>query len=180
MARRASIFLFSTYSYLAEWLRRIADVLPHPARVWLYRCFLGKLGRSPLVDQGIYFRYPRRVFIADDVSINRGCEFFPSAQIKTGTITVLDHVAIGPNVRFYAASHDYWTLALDDVAAPIVVDRNVWIGADSIILPGVTIGEGAVIGAGSVVTKDVPPYTVAVGNPARVVKSRDPARITPK
>jgi acetyltransferase-like isoleucine patch superfamily enzyme len=55
---------------------------------------------------------------------------------------------------------------------PVVVEDHVWIGARAIILPGVTLGEGCVIGAGAVVTKDVPPYTIAVGNPARVVRER--------
>jgi acetyltransferase-like isoleucine patch superfamily enzyme len=61
---------------------------------------------------------------------------------------------------------------LDDTAASVIIEDNVWIGGGSIILPGVTIGSGAVIGAGSIVIKSVPPFSVAVGNPARVIKAR--------
>jgi acetyltransferase-like isoleucine patch superfamily enzyme len=64
--------------------------------------------------------------------------------------------------------------AADGTARPIRIERNVWIGFDSCVLPGVTVGEGSVIGARSVVTEDVPPYTVVAGNPARVVRRLDP------
>jgi acetyltransferase-like isoleucine patch superfamily enzyme len=62
-------------------------------------------------------------------------------------------------------------------ARPISVKRNVWIGFDACVLPGVTIGEGSVIGARSVVFEDVPPYSVAVGNPARVIRQLEPLRL---
>ena len=64
--------------------------------------------------------------------------------------------------------------AADVPARPIHIERNVWIGFDSCVLPGVTVGEGSVIGARSVVTEDVPPYTVVAGNPARVIRRLDP------
>ena len=57
-----------------------------------------------------------------------------------------------------------------DIPKPIVVENDVWIGANAVIMPDVTIGKGAIIGAGAIVTKDIPPYAVAVGQPARVVK----------
>ena len=68
------------------------------------------------------------------------------------------------------ASHDYATIAFPVVEAPIVVGTGAWVAARAIVLMGVTIGEGSVIGAGSVVTTNVPPNAVCVGNPARLVK----------
>lgn len=62
-------------------------------------------------------------------------------------------------------------------ARPIVLRDNVWIGFDAIILPGVTIGEGSVVGARSVVTQDIPPYTIAAGNPARIIRSLQPSEV---
>ncbi|KAA9383110.1 hypothetical protein [Neorhizobium galegae] len=79
----------------------------------------------------------------------------------------------GPAVKLFAASHDYSRLDLPDTSASITIERFVWVGGGSIILPGVTIGEGAIIGAGSVVSRDIEPYTVNAGNPARFLKRRD-------
>jgi acetyltransferase-like isoleucine patch superfamily enzyme len=64
-------------------------------------------------------------------------------------------------------------LALIDIAETIRVEDHVWIGARAVILPGVTIGEGAVVGAGSIVSRNVPPWSIAVGNPAKVIKKRE-------
>ena len=114
MHRGASIFLFSSYSYVVTWGWRVVDLLPHFARVLAYRCTLGKLGSSPMIDHSVYFRYPTRVFIGDRVSINRGCQFYPSGMIDAGTITLGDRVTLSPNVHFYAAGHDYTTFELED------------------------------------------------------------------
>ncbi|WP_191969730.1 acyltransferase [Neorhizobium galegae] len=80
---------------------------------------------------------------------------------------------LGPAVKLFAASHDYSHLDLPDTSAPITIERFVWVGGGAIILPGVTIGEGAIIGAGSVVSRDIEPYTVNAGNPARFLNRRD-------
>lgn len=76
-------------------------------------------------------------------------------------------------MSFFAAGHDYTELSLPDTAGSIEVGDYVWIGGRSVVLGGVKIGEGAVIGAGSVVTRDIPPYTVAAGVPAKVIKMRE-------
>ena len=72
----------------------------------------------------------------------------------------------------FAASQDYSRLVLTDKVGDIVIGDYVWIGGGAIILPGVTIGEGSIIGAGSVVSRDIPPYSVAIGSPAKVIKHR--------
>ena len=88
-------------------------------------------------------------------------------------MTLGSHVFVGPDCGFYTATHPLvaeernagWERAL-----PITVGDNVWIGAKACLLPGVTVGEGAVVGAGSVVVRDVPPGVVAAGNPCRVLR----------
>ncbi len=89
-------------------------------------------------------------------------------------ITVGSFCFIGPNCGLYTASHPLNASQRNqgyEKASPITIGKNVWIGGDVIILPGVTIGDGSVIGAKSVVTKDIPPGVLAVGNPCRVLRS---------
>ncbi len=164
--------LFGTYSYLANAAQWAADLLPVFLRDVLFARLFAAYGKGVYIDYRCYFRYFSRIRLGDNVTVNRGCRFFASHAIKGAEIRIGNEVAIAPEVCFFAAGHDYERLDLPDIAKPIVVGDNVWIGARSIILPGVTIGEGAVIGAGSVVSRDIPAWTVAVGNPAKVLKQR--------
>jgi len=93
-------------------------------------------------------------------------------QSSDGLIKLEDHVVLGPGVVIFAAGHDYSQLDLPDISKPVVIRKFAWVGGNTTILPGVEIGEGAVIGAGSVVTKNIPAYSVAAGNPAKVLKNR--------
>lgn len=98
---------------------------------------------------------------------------FNGVILDCGKITIGDNVMIGPNVTLCTAGHpiDAKTrYTFEEFAKPITIGNEVWIGANVLVLPGITIGEGAVVGGGSVVTKDVPANTVVVGNPSRVVK----------
>jgi acetyltransferase-like isoleucine patch superfamily enzyme len=99
------------------------------------------------------------------------------------SITIGNDVIIGPEVMIITGNHRYdlvgrtmYSLTNNEKNAnddlPVVIENDVWIGARSIILKGVTIGEGSIVGAGSVVTKSVPPYSIAAGNPAKVIKGR--------
>lgn len=113
-----------------------------------------------------------RIIIGDNVGISG------STINATTTITIGNNVMIGSGCLITDTdSHPlHWEDRLNErnnltVKVPIVIKDNVFIGARSIILKGVTIGEGAVVGAGSVVSKDVPPYTVVCGNPAKIIKS---------
>ncbi|KAJ1962321.1 hypothetical protein IWQ62_003569 [Dispira parvispora] len=110
-------------------------------------------------------------------NIKVGRNFFSNAFntiLDCAPVIIGDNVWLGPQVHIYAVTHplaaksrsQYWIQA-----KPVTINDHVWVGGNSVIMPGVTIGEGAVVGAGSVVTKDVPPFTLALGNPARVVKT---------
>lgn len=106
--------------------------------------------------------------VGRNVFINQNCTFY-----DLGGIDIADDVMIGPNVSLITSGHPTHPAERRDgvVAKPIVVERNVWIAAGAIVIGGVTIGENAVVAAGAVVTKDVPPNTLVGGNPARVIRS---------
>ncbi len=167
------IFLFEEYSWVTHLGYRVLDLLPVIIRNLLLKLFLGTWDGHGLIDRGVYFRYPRKIFIGRGCAINRGCSFFCSVHTDDPkNIVIGNHVIIGPNVSIFAAGHAPNTLALKDTYSRVTIENDVWIGGNVTILQGVTVHEGAVIGAGSVVVKDVPPWTICVGNPARVVKDR--------
>lgn len=109
----------------------------------------------------------KNITIGRRVSINSGCRFQDQ-----GGITIGDDVLIGHNVVLATLNHGFAPEQRKDIhPAPIIIGRNVWIGANATVLPGVTIGDNAIIAAGAVVTKDVPENTVVGGVPAKVIKS---------
>jgi acetyltransferase-like isoleucine patch superfamily enzyme len=91
-----------------------------------------------------------------------------------GGVNIGDRVMIGSHVAITSLTHDYTAVAMNgtSLARPIVIEDDVWLGTHCVILPGVRVGCGAVVAAGAVVTKDVPPYTVVAGVPARLLKRR--------
>lgn len=126
----------------------------------------GAVVRSPFAcDYGYNIRLGRNAFI------NFNCVFLDCASIEIG-----DNLQMGPAVQVYTAAHpleaDVRRSGLE-YARPIRIGHDVWIGGGAIILPGVTIGDRSVIGAGSVVVRDVPADTVVVGNPARILRTLD-------
>lgn len=171
--KKTKIWLFSLYSWATNIGWMILDLLPQPLRTIIFRMILEKHGGGTIIDYKTYIRYPSKVSIGSGTTINRGCRFYASHYHKDVRIQIGNHVAVAPEVSFFAAGHDYKSLSLPDTASSITVGDHVWIGARSVILQGVNIGEGTVIAAGSVVTKDIPPYTVVAGVPARVIKNRD-------
>ncbi|KQQ94191.1 thiamine biosynthesis protein ThiF [Leifsonia sp. Leaf325] len=113
--------------------------------------------------------FGRNITLGKRVFINSGCRFQDQ-----GGITIGDDCLIGHNAVIATLQHDIDPRRRSDlIPSPVVIERNVWLGANVTVLPGVTIGEDAVIGAGSVVTKDIPAGTIAVGSPARVVRTID-------
>lgn len=94
-----------------------------------------------------------------------------------GGVSIGDNVIMGPNVVIHSANHRYERLDTPimrqgHVLAETIIEDDCWIGAGAIILPGVHVGKGCVVGAGAIVTKNLPAYSVAVGNPAKIIKSR--------
>jgi maltose O-acetyltransferase len=114
-----------------------------------------------------------RIELGDRVGFNYGC--FVNGY---GGLVIGDDCRFGPYVMIHTANHELddteqplWSLGWRD-DGPLRIGQNSWIGMGTCVLPGVTIGEGCVVGAGSVVADDLPDYTVAVGNPAKVIRER--------
>lgn len=111
----------------------------------------------------------KNIKIGKNVFINACCRFQDQGGIEIG-----NGVLIGHNTTIATLNHDFNpNLRQNITPASVKIGNNVWIGSDSTILPNVTIGDGAIVGAGSVVTKDVPPNTIVAGNPARVIRAID-------
>ncbi|WP_174935824.1 sugar O-acetyltransferase [Burkholderia lata] len=108
--------------------------------------------------------------IGRNVFVNQNCTFYDLGGLEIG-----DDVMIGPNVSLITSGHPVEPSRRRDavVAKPIVIGRNVWIGAGATIIGGVTVGENSVVAAGAVVTRDVPPNVLVGGNPAAVIRSID-------
>jgi acetyltransferase-like isoleucine patch superfamily enzyme len=135
-----------------------------------------KFGIGAEFRAGAYAFCCSKISLGDRVIIRPGCVLFAYPSEDGAGITIEDDVMLGSGVHIYVADHKFndTTVAIigqgHSRSEPVLIERGAWIGAGVIILPGVTIGRNAVVGAGSVVTKDVPGCAVAVGNPARVVR----------
>jgi len=137
-------------------------------RVWIYRhLYFMKIGKGTLIRMGVEIRRPRAIRIGDYSIINGGCMLDGRAGMTIGS-----NVDIGDQVRIYCGGHDVHSPDYRGVKGPVSIGDRACILARSTILRGLDIGEGAVVGACSVVLRDVPPYTIVAGNPARVLGER--------
>ena len=134
---------------------------------------------------GAYAVTCSKISIGSRVVIRPGSMLFAFPYGETGRIVIEDDVLIGSGVHVYTSNHSISDLSrriIDqghDPAADVIVRRGAWIGANAILLPGVEIGEGAVVGAGSVVTRSIAAGMIAVGNPARPVRARGDHKTSP-
>ena len=139
-------------------------------RQQLMKEMFGQIGKGCYIEPPFYANWGgKHVFLGDYVYAN-----FNLTMTDDGNIYVGDHVMIGPNVTVSSAGHPVELhLRKQGIQfnADVHIGNNVWIGAGCVILPGVSIGEDSVIGAGSIVTKDIPSGVVAVGNPCRVMRA---------
>lgn len=133
----------------------LAELLPHA-------------GQNLWVEPPFHCDYGSNIYCGNNMYFNVNCVVLDGAKITIGS-----NVLFGPGVQLYAATHplDAVVRRTLELARPITIGDDCWVGGGAIICPGVSIGAGCVVGAGAVVTKDIPAYSLAVGNPARVVKS---------
>ena len=131
------------------------------------------------VGEGVDIRPPLRVDYGHNISIGDGSWVnYGLTALDVAPIVIGQDVLIGPNCSLYTAIHPTEPgprRAKWESSAPITLEDNVWLGGSVVVCPGVTIGENSIIGAGAVVTRDIPANCIAVGNPARVIKDLDPA-----
>ena len=137
-------------------------------RKQLLKEIIGKTKEQFLIEPNFYCDYGYNIEIGENFYSNHNLVILDAAKVIFG-----DNVFIGPNCGFYTAGHPLNAIQRNqglEYAKPISVGNDVWIGGNVTILPGVNIGSNVVIGAGSVVTKDIPSNVVAVGNPCRILK----------
>jgi len=140
-----------------------------PLRRQLLGQLLGSVGDGTVIRPPLYVDYGSQVHIGARSFVNMGL-----VALDVARITIGDDVQVGPNVQLLTPLHPVEPVARRDkweAARPITIADNVWLGGGVIVLPGVSIGENTVVGAGAVVSKDLPANVVAVGNPARVVRT---------
>ncbi|KAK5661919.1 hypothetical protein OQA88_10028 [Cercophora sp. LCS_1] len=154
------------------WKKIISDDTPLPPQAATAKedAALPELRGYPYIDGPIRVDYGYNLKFGKEVYINWNSTF-----ADTATITIGSRTLIGPNCAFYTVNHPTDPFHRNGLlgperGSPIVIGEDCWIGGNVVVLPGVKIGRGVTVGAGSVVTKDVEDWVVAVGNPARVVK----------
>ncbi len=143
-------------------------------KIKLRSIILGEKGLNVTISKGFYFINPNNIYLSDHIYIGPDSTIYAHGEvyIKQGSI-------IGPKVTIYTANHNFKTgahaipydkeLHIDSVE----IDENVWIGGNVLLLPGTKLREGVIVGAGSVVTKEIPAYSIVVGNPCKIIGTRN-------
>lgn len=156
------------------WARQKVDWFNHSwpinalKRLLLPKAIFRRFGRMSWIEPPVHVSLGKNTSIGDYCYLN-----FNSVLLDDWTITIGDHVLFGPNVTVLTVEHPLHVSQRchgESYAAPVVIRDGVWVASGATILPGVTIGENSVIGAGSVVTRDIPANVLAMGTPCRVVR----------
>jgi maltose O-acetyltransferase len=145
-----------------------SDPADGEGRADLLRSLLGRAGQDAFIEPPFHCDYGYNIRVGARFYANFLCVILDPASVEIG-----DDVFFGPGVHVYTATHPVDAaerIRGPELARPVRIESRVWIGGGSMILPGVTIGDGTTIGAGSVVTRDVPGGVVAAGNPCRVLR----------
>lgn len=158
--------------YMRDFAIYICNYIIARTPIWcvrrlFYRTLGIRLSRTSKIDMEAFIWAPRKLSVADYSHINRGCTLDARGGLSIGRSVSISH-----KVVLMTGSHDLNSPDFSGRFEPIVIHDFVWIGVGAIILQGVEIGEGAVVAAGAVVTKDVPPYSVVGGVPAKIIGNR--------
>lgn len=169
-------FLVVTYELIMGMLFSLPR---YPLCNYLKKLFLAvmgaKIGKGVVIYPGVWISPGRNLTIGDEVDLAKDVIITSSGGVFIG-----DRTLIGYRTQIFSANHEIPPIGQKipisgNVLAPVRIDKDVWIGANCIITPGVTVGEGAIIAAGSVVTKDVSPNSIVGGVPAKLIKMRPEA-----
>lgn len=153
---------------IGRWLFRLS---PRPLFAWrrtLLRLFGARIGKEVHIYPSAVIFMPWNLTIGDWSAVGESAYIY-----NLGSVTIGRSVTISQRAHLCAGTHDYTSPDMALLRPPIVVDDEAWVCADAFVGPGVTIGAGAVLGARAVAVRDVPPWMIAVGNPARPIKPRE-------
>lgn len=170
MWTKKSKMLFILYKVTAQWL-------PISQRSSLAKKMRGFFGKRIVAQFGTNVNIERNAVFTPELEIGNNSGVGIDCEVY-GPVTIGNNVMMGPEVVIYTSGHKYDRIDIpmmeqgSSEIQPVIIGNDVWIGRRAIIMPGVTIGDGVIIGAGAVVTKNVEPYMVAVGVPAKAIKSR--------
>lgn len=139
----------------------------HAWRAFVLRCFGAQVGRGVHVYPGAKIWAPWNLQLADECGVASGAILYCQGKISIGRRSVISQGA-----HLVAGTHDYSKLGFPLITKPICIGDNVWVAAEAFVHPGVTIGEGSVIGARSVVTQDMPEWMICTGHPCVAIKPR--------
>lgn len=142
------------------------------ARMLVYKLFLRRMGRRVLIKRNVKIYFPERLEVGDDVSINEGVLIDAAGGVRIG-----DYTRISAGAAVISQQHEYERKDVpiklqEKKLGRVTLGRDVWLGYNSVVLYGVTIGDGAVVGANSLVNSDVEPYAVVAGSPAKKIRER--------
>jgi|APSaa5957512535_1039671.scaffolds.fasta_scaffold117041_2 acetyltransferase-like isoleucine patch superfamily enzyme len=161
---------------LWAWYERLFGIFPGKVgillRILVYKPFFKKLGKKVEFREDTNITFPTRIIMNNSIKIGRGVIIN-----ATGGVILKDHVRVGPNSMIISTNHNFGDIgrSIDSQGVnykEIIIEEDVWVGAHVKILSGANIGAHSVVGAGSVVTSIIPPYSIVVGNPGRVIANR--------
>jgi maltose O-acetyltransferase len=165
------------HSEIEAWVLSIFDLIPGfvgiLCRFPIYKILFKRLGGLPVIQRGVTLVHTRKLVVGCHFGVNTG-----SYINALGGVTIGDYVLIGSNVTISSGKHeiegtDPPVFSRPSVPQHIRIEDDVWIAANAVIMPGITLAKGTVVGAGAVVTKDTIPYSVVAGVPAKVVRMRN-------
>lgn len=148
----------------------IKSYIPYPTSLkrYLLTLFGASLGRNVVIKPGVNIKYPWFLDVGSDVWIGEGVWIDNLASVKIGS-----NVCLSQGAYILTGNHDYKKKSFDLIVKSVVLDDGVWVGAKTVVCPGVTMKTHAVLTAGSVATKDADAYTIYAGNPAAPVRQRE-------
>lgn len=184
--------VLSVLKRLTGWLRNFFQKALMWAKYYKYLRRFGKKGSSLVIGRQVCFTNPKNIYIGDNVQLQQGVVLRPGRNkifigddtginpyvCIYGKVSIGKYGMIAPHVMIAGGNHSYDRLDVPMIKAGkstnkgIIIGDDVWVGANSVVLDGVTIGNGAIIGAGSTVTSDVGPFDIVAGSPARRIGTR--------